>query len=148
MTNTSRWMFNNTLTILLQYLCYLLIAEQFRSFESELPRKMLCKNISRLSRSHHSCEEDQVWLYRWWELAVKYEFFFLIKPMLSRPNYMFPVTKNIEVQPETEAWQARENKLNREKQVTGYRGKRGKSIMSHINERFHSRGKTDDNFFR
>lgn len=79
MTNTSRWMFNNTLTILLQYLCYLLIAEQFRSFESELPRKMLCKNISRLSRSHHSCEEDQVWLYRWWELAVKYEFFFFNK---------------------------------------------------------------------
>jgi len=45
---------------------------------------------------------------------------------------MFPVTNSARRGTETEAWQARQNKLNRRKHVTGYREKRGKSITAEL----------------
>ena len=65
--------------------------------------------------------------------------------MLSQPNYMFPVTNSIEVL-ETEAWQARGTKLKRGKPVTSVESAGKVGGMRHINEHFHSRGKSGVNF--
>ena len=52
--------------------------------------------------------------------------------MLSRPNYMFPVTNSIEGAAHSEAWQARGNKLKRGKPVTGVESAGKVAGMRHI----------------